>query len=292
MRFKSQLIIALIFGLSLNAQTLTEKEIMGEWNTLKVLIPDEVPQKNAVKFMTDAFTGSKFNFQGNKLFYFKEGKTADKRIKELFFLDGENWKINNDKILVGTENNGFSTMHITVQKNNGKIYFVLPMMSLEMEKISDDEPSEPKTSKNKSDFPVYESQVENVDVVTREIDEKDLIPFAVIENPPLAPDCKEKWNNEKKKECTSKYIQMHVARKFNTELASEVGISGKIRIMNEFVIDVEGNPINITASGGPEIMNQNAIDVIGVLPKLKPGMKDGKPINVSYKMPLLFQVED
>ena len=39
-------------------------------------------------------------------------------------------------------------------------------------------------------------------------------------------------------------------------------------------------------------LNQNAIEVIGLLPDLKPGMKDGKPINVSYKMPLIFQVQD
>ena len=58
------------------------------------------------------------------------------------------------------------------------------------------------------------------------------------------------------------------------------------------MIDTNGKPINITATGGPEIMNKNAIEVIGLLPNLKPGTKDGKPINVSYKMPLMFQVAD
>ncbi|GAB5398922.1 MAG: hypothetical protein Aureis2KO_05070 [Aureisphaera sp.] len=115
----------------------------------------------------------------------------------------------------------------------------------------------------------------------KEINERDLIPFAIIENPPIAPGCKEKA-------CTSKYIQRHVERKFNTELIGKAGISGKIEIMIEFIIDVEGNPINITASGGPEIINQNAIDVITILPKFKPGMKDGKPVNVSYILPLFI----
>ena len=128
-------------------------------------------------------------------------------------------------------------------------------------------------------------EIENVDVVTREINENDIIPFALIENPPLAPGCIEKA-------CTSKYIQTHVERKFNTEFVSEEGISKKIEIMIEFIFDVKGNPINITASGGPEIMNQNAIDVIAILPKFKPGMKDGKPINVSYKLPVLYQVKE
>ena len=122
-------------------------------------------------------------------------------------------------------------------------------------------------------------------ITNKEINENDLIPFALIEIAPLAPYCKDKA-------CTSEYIQMHVQKKFNTDLANEVGISGKIRILVEFIIDVEGNPINIKASGGPEIMNQNAIDVIAVLPKLKPGMKDGQPINVSYKLPIFFQVND
>ncbi len=129
-----------------------------------------------------------------------------------------------------------------------------------------------------------QEEIEYVDVVTREINENDIISFAIIENPPLAPGCKEKV-------CTSKYIQMHVERKFKTEFVSEEGISKKIQIAIEFIIDVEGNPINITASGGPEIINQDVIDVIAILPKFKPGMKDGKPINVLYKLPLLFQVE-
>lgn len=130
-----------------------------------------------------------------------------------------------------------------------------------------------------------EVQSKNGDIVTREINEKDVIHFAVIKNPPLAPFCKDK-------KCTSKYIQMHIERNFNTKLANEAGISGKIQIMIEFIIDLEGKPINIKASGGPEILNQNAIDVIASLPKFKPGAKDGKPINVTYNLPLLFQVKD
>ena len=115
----------------------------------------------------------------------------------------------------------------------------------------------------------------------KEINNRDIIPFALIENPPLAPYCIDK-------ECTSRFIQKQVERKFNTDLISEVGISGKIQVMIEFIIDIEGKPIKITANGGPEIINQNAIDVIADLPKFKPGMKDGKPINVSYVLPVFI----
>ena len=291
MKYKLILVTTLLFTFFTKAQNLNEKEIMGEWNTVSVFIPDEVPEKEAVKFMIDAFTGAKFNFKGNTVFKIKFGKTADSRIKELFFIDGENWVIENDQIKIGTDGNGFSTMHITVQKTNGKTYFLLPMMRLEMEKIKDDEPSKPKISKSKNtkqNKPDYS----NIELINKEIEINEIVDFKDIENPPLAPKCKSKWDIEKRKKCTSKYINMFLARKFNTDLAGDVGLVGKVRIMIEFVIDINGKAINITASGGPEIMNQNAIDVIGILPNLKPATKDGKPINVSYKLPLSFFVAE
>lgn len=290
MKYKLLLVAALIFSYLTKAQNLSEETIMGEWKAINVEIPnsDEVPQKEALKFMEDAFLGSIFNFKGNKVFKIEYGKTADDRIKELFFLDNQNWIIQNDKIKIGMDND-YSSMHITFQEVNGKTYFSLPMMRLEMEKISTDKPSKPKLIKSKKE------KIETVDytkseLVNKEIDESQIIEFNELENPPLAPDCKSKWDIEKRKKCTSKYINMHVARKFNTDLAAEVDVTGKIKINIEFVIDTNGRPINITANGGPEIMNQNAIEVIGLLPDLKPGTNKGKPVNVLYKMPLVFQI--
>jgi len=292
MKYKLLLVTALIFNTLTNAQNLSEETIMGEWKAINVEIPnsDEVPQKEALKFMEDAFLGSIFNFKGNKVFKIEYGKTADDRIKELFFLDNQNWIIQNDKIKIGMDND-YSSMHITFQEINGKTYFSLPMMRLEMKKISTDKPSKPKLIKSKKE------KIETVDytkseLINKEINESQIIEFNELDNPPLAPDCKSKWDIEKKKKCTSKYINMHVARKFNTDLAAEVDVTGKIKINIEFVIDTNGRPINITANGGPEIMNQNAIEVIGLLPDLKPGTNNGKLVNVLYKMPLVFQIAD
>ncbi|WCO00235.1 energy transducer TonB [Psychroserpens ponticola] len=293
MKLKLLLVTAIIFSFSAKAQNLNDENLMGEWKAINVNIPnsDEVPQKEALKMVEDAFLNSKFNFKGNKVFRIKFGKLADERMKELFFLDNQNWRIKDNQIQIGTENDGFSSMHITVQKIKDKTYFILPMIQLEMEKLSDDKPSKPKIIESKSE------KTESVDyskaeIITKDIDKFKIIDFKEIENPPLAPDCKSKWKVEKQKECTNKFIQRHVMRKFNTELAGDVGLTGRIKIMIEFIIDTNGKPININATGGPEIMNQNAIDVIGLLPDMKPGMKDGEPINVSYKMPLIFQVQD
>ncbi|WP_458629237.1 energy transducer TonB [Winogradskyella sp. PC D3.3] len=292
MKYKLLVVITLIVTLSTTAQNLNDESIMGEWVTINVEIPnpENARQKEASKLMTDAFLGSKFNFKGNKVFKITYGKTTDARVKELFFLDNQNWIIENDQIKIGM-NNDYSSMHIMFQEINGKTYFLLPMMRLEMEKISNDTPSKPKliTSKKEIIEPVDYSKSE---LVLKEIDASQIIEYSLVENPPLAPDCKAKWSLEKRQECTRNYINRFVSRKFNTDLAAEVKVTGKIKINIEFVIDTNGKPVNITATGGPEIMNQNAKDVIGLLPDLAPGTQNENPVNVLYKMPLIFHIVD
>ena len=40
----------------------------------------------------------------------------------------------------------------------------------------------------------------------------------------------------------------------------------------------------------PEL-DQAAIDVMRSLPDWKPGMQDGKPVNVKYTMPIVFKLQ-
>lgn len=120
--------------------------------------------------------------------------------------------------------------------------------------------------------------------------EATIIAFNEVENPPLARGCKSKWDVEKRKKCTKSFIEKHVIRNINPALAADVKLKGEVEILIDFVIDVNGKVIDVNATGGPEIMNQNAIEVVGLLPDLKPGTKDGKPVNVSYKMPLIISV--
>ncbi len=81
MKLKILLVIALIFSFLAKSQNLNDKNLMGEWKAVNVDIPnsDEVPQKEALKLIENAFLGSKFNFKGNKVFRIKYGKLGDER---------------------------------------------------------------------------------------------------------------------------------------------------------------------------------------------------------------------
>jgi protein TonB len=132
-------------------------------------------------------------------------------------------------------------------------------------------------------------KVEAVKVV--EVEEDIDVPFAVIENVPVFPGC-EGGNNDAKRDCMSKKISDFVNKKFNTELASELGLSGRQRINVIFKIDKTGNIVGIRARAPHPGLEKEAERVIGLLPKMQPGKQRGKPVNVPYSLPIVFQVQD
>ena len=133
--------------------------------------------------------------------------------------------------------------------------------------------------------------VEVEDVAVEEIEEDEEVPFAVIENVPVFPGC-ESGNNDAKKACMSKKISDFVNKKFNTELASELGLSGRQRINVIFKIDKTGNITGIRARAPHPGLEKEAARVIGLLPQMKPGKQRGKPVTVPYSLPIIFQVQD
>ena len=132
-------------------------------------------------------------------------------------------------------------------------------------------------------------EVEEVEVEEVEEDIED--PFAVIENVPVYPGC-EKGNNAKKKACMSEKISKFVQKKFNTELAGELGLTGRQRINVIFKIDRNGNITGIRSRAPHPRLEKEAARVIGMLPKMKPGKQRGKAVIVPYSLPIVFQVQD
>jgi len=134
---------------------------------------------------------------------------------------------------------------------------------------------------------IVEVEEIEVDEVEEDID----VPFSVIENVPIFPGC-EKGNNTDKRNCMSKKISQFVNKKFNTELASDLGLSGRQRINVIFKIDKTGSITGIRARAPHPGLEKEAARVIGLLPKMKPGKQRGKPVNVPYSLPIIFQVQD
>ena len=66
--------------------------------------------------------------------------------------------------------------------------------------------------------------VEVEEVVVEEIEEDIEVPFSVIENVPVFPGCEKKKGNAAKKACMSEKVKKFVNKKFNVDLASDLGL--------------------------------------------------------------------
>jgi protein TonB len=132
---------------------------------------------------------------------------------------------------------------------------------------------------------------EIVEVEEEEVFEED-VAFAVIEDVPVYPGCK--GTKKQKKDCLNSAIRKHVNRKFNGDLAGELGLSGKQQIYVKF---------KITKTGGTQIervvirplankrLEKEARRVVNLLPKMTPGKQRGRAVNVTYMLPIVFDVQ-
>jgi protein TonB len=136
-----------------------------------------------------------------------------------------------------------------------------------------------------------EEEIDIEDLDVEEVEEDVEVPFAVIENVPVFPGC-ERGNNAKKRKCMSEKIAKFVQRKFNTELAGDLGLSGRQRISVIFKIDKSGNVTGVRARAPHPRLEKEAQRVINLLPKMLPGKQRGKAVIVPYSLPIIFQVQD
>jgi len=127
-----------------------------------------------------------------------------------------------------------------------------------------------------------------VDVIDDDIIED--VPFISVEEVPTYPGCI--GTNEEKKACFSKKVQKLVSRKFNADLASDLGLSpGKKRITVLFKIDKNGNIVEMRARAPHVALEKEAMRVVKLLPTMTPGKMQGRPVNVKYVLPIVFRVQ-
>ena len=71
-----------------------------------------------------------------------------------------------------------------------------------------------------------------------------------------------------------------------------MGLTGRQRIAVIFKIDKRGNVTGVRSRGPHPSLEEEAIRVISLLPKMKPGLQNGKPVVVPYSLPIIFEVQD
>jgi protein TonB len=133
---------------------------------------------------------------------------------------------------------------------------------------------------------------DDVLVVKEPTDEPiETVPFINIEFAPVFKGC-EGLSKEENKVCFDEKMKQFVQRNFDIELASELGLqSGRYKIQTQFIIDNQGNVVDIQIRAPHDKLKNETQQLIEKLPKFTPGKQRDKSVKVKYTMPISFQVD-
>jgi protein TonB len=137
----------------------------------------------------------------------------------------------------------------------------------------------------------------DIDVILKEytpIDDDEIVndvDFIIIEEAPVYKGC-EGLTKEENKKCFIKSIQNFVVKRFNIELAQDLGLRpGKYKIFTQFVIGKDGVVKEIKIKAPHSKLKKEVNSIITKLPKFTPGMQRKVPVNVKFTLPISFNVQ-
>lgn len=127
-------------------------------------------------------------------------------------------------------------------------------------------------------------------VVVEEVEEDVEVPFAIIENVPVFPGC-EKGSNQDKIACFQEKLKAHISKHFKyPQSALDLGIQGRVSVL--FTIDANGKISSIKSRGPDQVLEKEAERIIGLLPNMTPGKQRGRPVKVTYAVPIYFKYKE
>jgi len=124
-----------------------------------------------------------------------------------------------------------------------------------------------------------------VEIIEMDEEEEETSIFFIVEDMPIFMPKKCKTKEEGEVE-----LRKHIAKNIEyPEIARENGIQGKVYI--SFVVNSKGKVTNVKVARGIDAsLDKEAIRVVKNLPNFSPGKQRGKPVRVSFTVPINFKL--
>lgn len=136
----------------------------------------------------------------------------------------------------------------------------------------------------------------DVEIIGQEVEDlnelEDPIPFAVVESVPVFPGCENESSNEGRKNCFQTQLLTYVSENFEySEAARQLKIQGRIII--SFVVEKNGqvSSVQLLRSVDPWL-DEEGLRVISSLPNIEPAKQRGKPVRMSFVVPIKIELKE
>jgi len=129
-------------------------------------------------------------------------------------------------------------------------------------------------------------------IVEAEVEKEEIadVPFFIVEQIPLYPGCENIKNKEEQIKCMNEKIKGLFGKEFNIGIAKQMDLMGVQKIYVVFKIDKTGEVVDIRSRGPNVRLEAEAGRVAKLLPRMTPGTQRGKPVAVTYTLPVIFEI--
>ena len=154
----------------------------------------------------------------------------------------------------------------------------IPVLSDQIDIVEDDIKVDDNFMSLEDDASLGVEILDYVEEVTEEVVEEEAIPFQLVEEKPSfnGGDANEfsKWVNSK--------LQY-------PEIAKENGVQGRVTL--QFTVNPDGSVSNVKVLRGVDSsLDKEAVRVVSMSPKWKPGKQRDRAVKVTYTFPVIFQL--
>lgn len=111
-----------------------------------------------------------------------------------------------------------------------------------------------------------------------------------LERVPVFPGCEMLTDNNQRRECMSAEIGKLINRRFDTEIANQIGLNGNQRIYVSFVINKNGELDQLQVRAPHPRLEREAERVVKMIPKMMPGIQNNREVDVMFTLPIIFNV--
>ncbi|GAB1308138.1 energy transducer TonB [Urechidicola sp. KH5] len=165
----------------------------------------------------------------------------------------------------------------------------------EIEEIDNDEKEKAEneilTKPESKESPDIERQLVDVGDEPEEFDD-DTHLINTVQEVPIFPGCEKKKSKVDRRACFEQKVGRFINRRFDTSIAESLSLrEGKQRIYVQFLINKNGQIEVIDARAPHKRLESEGKRVVDQLPQMTPGKQNGKPVKVSYMVPITFEIQ-
>lgn len=120
------------------------------------------------------------------------------------------------------------------------------------------------------------------------VEEEQIISFNTVDEIPMFTTCSETLTD--KVDCFNYEMQKHILTTLvYPNKALKNGVEGEVYL--SFVINEVGKITNVEAKGVSEVLKEEAVRIVSLLPNFYPGKQKGAPVKVQYSFPINFTLD-